>query len=92
MGVIKHIKNKNMENDKNVIEEVTVIREECSGDDKNDEKCCFTVKKNFFKKDKSEKCEIGPIYGLGFIGSLFYFIGSASGFGSLVFGIVKSIF
>lgn len=81
-----------MENEKNVIDGVTVIREDCSSDENNDTKCCFTVKKNFFKRGKFEKSDMSSIYGLGVFGALIYFITSASGFGSFFFGIFKAIF
>lgn len=61
---------------------------------KIDEGCCESeVKKNWFGKC----CSSGPssggaIYGLGFLGSLFYFVTTAPDFWAAVFGIVKAIF
>lgn len=47
---------------------------------------------------KKKKCEIngngagGAIYGLGFIGSLIYYILNATGFWNGVFGFFKAVF
>jgi hypothetical protein len=51
------------------------------------------------KKEKSEcgckSCNCGPIsgsvYGLGFIGSLIYFLSTATGFWMGVFGVLKAL-
>lgn len=66
------------------------------------ENCCETKKKLVesccSKHQYHHKChchkngDSGAIYGLGVIGSLFYFLSSASGFSAVLIGIAKSIF
>jgi len=57
--------------------------------------CCEgTVEKNWFSKGCScgSSCGgSGVIYGLGFLGSLFYFVTTAPDFWAALFGIVKAI-
>jgi hypothetical protein len=61
---------------------------------KIDEGCCCetTEKKNWFSKGCSSTSGCGgAIYGLGFLGSLFYFVTTAPDFWAAVFGVVKAI-
>ena len=48
------------------------------------------------KKDSLSTCgsagSSNPIYGLGVIGALFYFLNGATTFGAIVIGIAKAIF
>lgn len=39
-----------------------------------------------------KKCGEGAVYGLGFIGSIIYFIQQANGLTEIIVGIIKSIF
>ncbi|MDD3480711.1 MAG: hypothetical protein PHW75_00575 [Patescibacteria group bacterium] len=43
------------------------------------------------KADKGAKAGAGAVYGLGLIGALVYFLGSADGFTEVVVGILKAI-
>ena len=60
---------------------------------KIDDGCCENKeKKNWFGKG----CSTGPgcggaIYGLGFLGSLFYFVTTAPDFWAAVIGVIKAI-
>jgi len=47
--------------------------------------------KNFKKMGKSGGAGSGPVYGLGFIGALVYYLHISSGFGSSVVAILKAI-
>jgi len=59
---------------------------------KIDEGCCEgTVKKNWIGKCCSSGSSGEVIYGLGFLGSLFYFVTTAPDFWAALFGIVKAI-
>ena len=55
--------------------------------------CCEgEVKKNWFSKGCSTATGCGgAIYGLGFLGSLFYFVTTAPDFWAALFGVVKAI-
>jgi hypothetical protein len=53
-----------------------------------------TLKKNLLKHNKDEcsfKCNSGAFYGLGFLGSVIYYISTAAGFWAGVLGILKSL-
>lgn len=56
--------------------------------------CCDP--KEFFKKHHRCHCHksacSNPIYGLGVVGALFYFLQNATTFGMVIIGIGKSIF
>ncbi len=56
--------------------------------------CCEgEVKKNWFSKGCSTATGCGgAIYGLGFLGALFYFVTTATSFWAIVIGIIKAIF
>ena len=52
------------------------------------------VKKYLFKRGKEKRCGAGcggAVYGLGFIGSLVYFLSTAETFWIGVLGVLKSI-
>lgn len=51
--------------------------------------CC---KENSFKKHHCGKGASNPIYGLGVVGALFYFLKGATTFSAVMIGIGKSVF
>jgi len=57
------------------------------------EKGCDGEKKSLFSKGCSSTPGCGSaIYGLGFLGSLFYFVTTAPDFWAAVIGVIKAIF
>jgi len=57
------------------------------------DKECDGGKKSWFSKGCSSTPSCGgAIYGLGFLGSLFYFVTTAPDFWGIVIGIIKAIF
>lgn len=53
------------------------------------ENCCS--KKNWKNSNAGASAGGGAVYGLGLIGALFYFLGNANSFGSVIMGILKSL-
>ncbi|MBI2465164.1 hypothetical protein HYV64_03415 [Candidatus Shapirobacteria bacterium] len=49
--------------------------------------CCSPAHKHYSRGGNSN-----PIYGLGVIGALFYFLSSAGSFSEVMIGIFKSVF
>jgi hypothetical protein len=47
--------------------------------------------KNFEKLNSCDRCSVGAFYGLGFVGSLIYYLSTASNFFLGLLGILKSI-
>lgn len=70
-----------MENDN----DVKVLREE------DNCKCCKTSKCSCSNKYPCGMGNANAVYGLGVIGALIYFISNASGFVSILLGILKAI-
>lgn len=55
--------------------------------------CCESEEKNWFSKSCSSATGCGgAIYGLGFLGALFYFITTATTTLGIIIGIIKAIF
>ena len=52
--------------------------------------CCKKVVNK--KCNYHNSCNSGAIYGLGVVGALFYFLGNATSFTTVMIGIGKSIF
>jgi len=53
---------------------------------------CCQPPKHLFKHHRCSCHDSNPIYGLGVVGALFYFLPLASGFSQIIMAIIKSIF